>query len=400
MPIHFSPRLLIAAILAVGILGFVLMNVLKPRPVVQPTVSPAPLVQIETVTAAAGGIRIRGSGLARPRHELVIATEVSGRVLKVHPRLISGGQFTEGEKLVSLDPAPFQAALAQAQAERSSALASLKLAEQLYSRTQDLIAKGFLSQQTLDERTSQRDQAAAALARTEALIETRAIDLARTEILAPFSGIVLSQRVSPGEIVQPGREVARVFPSDRVEVTVSLTDREVALLGDVWRNDAGRGAQARQLSGEVIIPYGSTQLRWPARVDRLEAAVDPSTRTFNLVVAVENPWQISTLQGNGAGSQPPLLVGMYAQVEIEGLRPEPFARIPRKAIRDGQRIWILDDELRLRIVSVRLLYETDQTAFIAMAGLPARFHLITSDLRVPVEGMALRTQETPKGPPG
>jgi RND family efflux transporter MFP subunit len=406
-----SKRWLIPTILAAGVLGFVLLNVLKPRPVVQPTTRPAPVVQTETITAAPGGIRIRGSGAVKPRHELIIAAEVSGRVSEVHPRLLAGGQFSQGDRLITLDPAPFNAALAQAQADLASAQASLRLAEQLYTRTQDLISKGFLSQQTLDERTSQRDQAAAALARAQALVDTRTIDLRRSEITAPYSGIVLSQRVSPGEIVQPGRELARVFPSDRLEVTVSLTDRDFALLGDVWRDGVSAaqvvqrppkpqgtkpGQPGQQPLAEVIVTHGSQVLRWPARVDRVEAAVDPTTRTFNVVVTVENPW-LSLAQQEA--NTPPLLVGMFAQVEIEGLRPEPFARIPRKAIREGQEIWVLDDQRTLRIYPIRLLYESDQAAYIALEGLPPRFDLITSDLKVPIQGMTLRTQEpAAKGP--
>jgi multidrug efflux pump subunit AcrA (membrane-fusion protein) len=129
--------------------------------------------------------------------------------------------------------------------------------------------------------------------------------------------------------------------------------------------------------------------------------VDPTTRTFNVVVAVENPWLSLRPNDDAASSQPPLLVGMFAQVEIEGLRPEPFARIPRKAVREGQQIWVLDDQQTLRIYPIRLLYESDQTAYIALQGLPGRFQLITSDLQVPIAGMRLRTQEPiTKGPPG
>lgn len=396
-PLFSSKRWLIPGILALGVAGFVLMNVLKPRPAVQATAKPVPLVQVEAISPAAGGIRIQGSGLVKPQNELVIAAEVSGKVQSVHPQLVTGGQFSQGQPLVVLDPAPFEAALTQALAERTSAEANLRLAEQLYTRTQELIAKGFLSRQTLDERTSQRDQAAAGLARAQALVDSRQIDMRRSQIVAPFTGIVLSQRVSPGEIVQPGRELARVFPSSRLEVTVSLTDREIALLGDIWRETVGTTTQTRKISAEVIIRYGAQLLRWPARVDRVEAAVDPTTRTFNLVVAIDNPWK--AISRSPGSNPPPLLVGMYAQVEIEGLRPGPFAKIPRKALRDGQRIWILSENKALEILPVTPLYETDQTAYIGLEGLPPRFQLITSDIRVPVDGMALRTADPENNPP-
>ena len=399
-PLISFKRWLIPGILALGVLGFVVLNLLKPRPAVQSTAKPVPLVQVEAISPAAGGIRIHGSGLVKPQHELVVAAEVSGRVQSVHPQLVAGGQFSNGEALVVLDSAPFEAALSQALADRASAQASLRLAEQLYTRTQELIAKGFLSKQTLDERTSQRDQAAAGLARAEALVDSRQIDMSRSQIVARFTGIVLSQRVSPGEIVQPGRELARVFPSNQLEVTVSLTDREIALLGDVWRGSVGTTTQTRKISAEVVIRYGAQLLRWPARVDRVEAAVDPTTRTFNLVVAVDNPWQAAAMKTVATSSAgPPLLVGMYAHVEIEGLRPGPFAKIPRKALRDGQHIWILSENKTLQIRPVSLLYETDQTAYIGLEGLPPRFQLITSDIRVAAEGMALRTADPENSPP-
>ncbi|MCL4799941.1 MAG: efflux RND transporter periplasmic adaptor subunit [Burkholderiales bacterium] len=379
-------RAVALAIVAAGVGGFVALQVLKPRPAVRQPAKQLPLVRAAPVEFREGALAVSGNGLVAPRIEVVLAAEVAGRVEFVSRSLVTGGAFARDEVLLRLDPEPFRAALEQAEADRRSAEASLRLAERLLERTEDLIAQGFLSRQTLDERVANRDQARAALARAEALERQRRIDLERSVIRAPFRGKVLSEAVAAGETVQPGKELARLFADDALEIAVSLTDRDVALIADPWRRGGERGGA----KATVTVEHGGGVYSWPARVDRVEAAVDSATRTFNVVVRVDDPSARGKPVAGAAAAAPPLLVGMYTTVEIAGRDQGRYAVIPRRALRDGGVIWLLGERDAVSIRPVRVLREGKDTVAIAGDGLPDGARVVASDLKVVTEGMAVR----------
>lgn len=378
------------AILAAGVGGYVALQVLKPRPAVRAPAKQLPLVRVAPVEFREGALTVTGNGLAKPRAEVVLGAEVSGRVTYVSPTLVTGGAFAKGDVLVRLDPDTFDAALGQAIAERQSAQANLGLAEQLLKRTDELIAKGFLSRQTLDERVANRDQARAALARAEALERQRRIDLARAVIRAPFKGRVLSEKVDLGETVQPGKELGRIFSDDALEIAVSLTDRDVALIADPWRVMNGGDKNGHGAEATVVVEHGGERYRWPARVDRVEASVDSATRTFNVVVRVDDPDTRGRPVSGASVGGPPLLVGMYATVEIAGRDQGRYAVVPRRALRDGGLLWLLGDTDTVAITTVRVLHESKDTVVISSEGLPTGARVITSELKVVTEGMPVR----------
>jgi len=377
-------------IFAVGVGGFVALIKFKPQPESRPQEIRLPLVRAEPVVWRTGPLAVTGHGLVRPVTEVTLGAEVSGKVAQVSPGLVSGGRFARGELLVRLDPAPFQATLAQAEADRQAARAALALAEASLKRTEELIAQGFLSRQALDERIANRDQARAALARADALADQRRIDLERTRVTAPFAGRVLSRRIDVGDTVQPGKELARIFADNELEVAVALTDHEMALVANPWGRGGKDAARAR---ATVSVAHGARRYRWPARVDRVEAAVDSATRSFNVVVRIAAPNQPGTPADEQPGSGPPLVVGMYATVAIEGRDPGRHAIVPRTALRDDARIWVLDAGDTIRIVPVRVLSETDESVTLAADGIAPDARIVVSDLRIVTAGMAVRVIE-------
>lgn len=381
-------RFVVLAILAAGVVGFVALNRLKPQPAVRPPVEQLALVQAEALEFRDGALRVSGQGLVKPRAEVVLAAEVSGRVVFVNRSLAAGGAFKRGEALLRLDDAPLRAAVAQAEAELASARAGLQLAEQQLARSRELIEKGFQSRQALDERTAGRDQAAAALARAEALARQRRLDLERTVLAAPFDGRVLSARVDRGETVQPGKELARVFADGALEIAVSLTDREMALIENPWGANGGPRREAARAS--VRVEHGGGVYRWPARVDRVETAVDSATRTFNVIVRVDESSTRGTPVSGDPAAAPPLLVGMYATVQIEGADRGRHALAPRRALREGSVLWLLDPAGTLSVRPVRVLHEEGERVVVSADGLPEPARVVVSDLKVVTDGMRVR----------
>lgn len=373
-------------ILGASIGGFIALQVFKPKPVVKPLVKQIPIVRLAELKARNGALPVIGSGLVEPRNQVSLAAETQGRIVRLSKNLVSGGQVQRGELLLALDAAPFKAALAQARADRQSTIAALALTEQSIKRTQELIAQGFLSRQTLDERVANRDQARAALARARAIESQRRIDLGRTAIASPFDGRVLSENVSIGDIVQPGRELARLFDANALEISVSLTGKDMSLIDDPWAQ-----VKAEPASAVLTVNHGGQEFEWPARVDRVEAAIDSATRTFNVVIVPTAPGIAGVATNEDKRSGPPLVVGMYATARIAGRDLGEYYLLPRRALREGNKLWVMTPENEVAIIKAEVLTEIDDDVALRIRPVPDAIGVITSDLKVVTPGMEVRT---------
>ncbi len=239
---------------------------------------------------------------------------------------------------------------------------------------------------TGDERIANRDQARAALARARAIESQRRIDLSRTAIASPFDGRVLSENVSIGDMVQPGRELARLFDANALEISVSLTGKDMSLIDDPWAQ-----IKSEPASAVLTVNHGGKEYEWPARVDRVEAAIDTTTRTFNIVIAPTEPG-IAGLAVDGSGrTGPPLVVGMYATARIAGRDLGEYFLLPRRALRDSNRLWVMTPDNEVAIVRAEVLTEIDDNVAVRLNPVPDALGVITSDLKVVTPGMQVRT---------
>jgi len=149
----------------------------------------------------------------------------------------------------------------------------------------------------------------------------------------------------------------------------------------------------------VTVEHGGAVYSWQARVDRIEAAVDSATRTFNVVVRVDHPSIRGAPVSPAAGEPPPLLVGMYATVEIAGRNQGRYAVVPRRALREGSTLWLLAAGDTVSIRPVRVLREANETVAVLADGVPKGARVIVSDLKVVTPGMPVRVVEESRRAP-
>lgn len=117
----------------------------------------------------------------------------------------------------------------------------------------------------------------------------------------------------------------------------------------------------------------------------MAATVETQGRMVELLVEVADPLAL-TKHSEG---QPKLLLGSYVQVKIEGAALPRAAMIERDLIRDGDRVWIMDDQGNLDIRPVEIAFRARDHVLIT-GGINAEEKLVTSNLPSPVQGMALR----------
>ena len=92
----------------------------------------------------------------------------------------------------------------------------------------------------------------------------------------------------------------------------------------------------------------------------------------------------------GTSGIPPLLVGKFVEVRIQGIAPDTYFRMPRSALQPGDEVWTVDEDRRVGIVPVRVLQRIDDEAFVTGALQDGQL-VVTGGVQFVTEGMVVRT---------
>jgi len=126
---------------------------------------------------------------------------------------------------------------------------------------------------------------------------------------------------------------------------------------------------------------GGVQVVRTGQLVRLLGDVDPAGRMARALVAVKNP-----LESEGGSS--PLLIGSYVRVEVEGHEVDGVYQIPRRALREGERIWLVNGESRLDIRDVEVVFSKGDDVFIR-GDFDTELRVVSSPLKGALRGVLL-----------
>lgn len=266
-----------------------------------------------TLTARLPG-RIVASGTAEVR------PQVNGIIIE---RLFEEGAVVElRDPLYRIDDANYQATVDLANAEIAQANARLVAAEKAATRARELVGRNVASEQTLEEATAARDAAAAELDVAKARLHSAQIDLDRTVIRAPLSGVIGRSLTTQGALVTAGQAepLAIIRALDPVLVDVTQSAAEIVH----WRRNetAEELAEADPTVTLTLAdgqPYDHT-----GQLTAAEPHVDEQTGVVTLRMQFPNPERL-------------LLPGMYAEVQM----PQGVARdailVPQEGVSRDRR---------------------------------------------------------------
>ena len=396
-----------ATIILVSLVLARFMISLGSEPVRKPPPSRIPFAITVPAAVGIGAIPVYGAGTVRPSAEINVAAEVKGKVSWVDPAFRSGGRVREGQALFRIDAADYRNTVQQARANVAAQEVALLQAEEevriarseyeQFSRRQASTA----SASPLTLRKPQLEAARAALARDSATLAGAELALSRTEVRAPFDGIVRDESLDVGQFVEIGQSVGRLYATDAVEVVVPLPDSDAALIPGLWELKVGD--EDPRVVARVIAEYGDGSYAWEGYVDLAETSLDEQTRTIDVIVRVPNPfargaWAGGDNGGPGAGlggdptdsAGPPLLIGKFVEVRIEGIVPDRYFVLRRSALRTGSEVWALRDDTRVTIVPVRVLQRSNDEVFV-IGALRADQPVVVGGFQVATEGMVVRT---------
>jgi len=373
-------------VLAVGILGYFIMDSTQSEPEQNPPKVIIPVVQVMKVSTESRRLKVKAEGTVAPKTASQLTSEVSGRVIWVSSALATGGFFSIGEVLLKIDPREYELAIIRARS--AVAQAKLKLAAE---RQEAVLAKqewenlGEGTPTALVLRKPQIADAEASVAAAEAALDQADYDLERTFVRASYDGRVRSEQVDVGQFVSRGNSLASLYSVDFAEVRLPIADAELAYLNLPL---AYRGQTPSKPGPRVILQseFGGKNHKWIGRIVRTEGEIDPQTRMVHAIVQVKDPYG----RGNNQ-NRPPLAVGMFVEAEIQGKWVKNIVALPRTVLR-GDQVMIIDEDSRLQFRKIEILRLEENEALV-LSGLKNGDLVCLSTIEIPVNGMEVRVIE-------
>lgn len=252
---------------------------------------PMPPTAVETVRVVTARLAIDATavGTLRSNESVILRPETAGRIARIGFK--DGAVVDKGALLVALDAATQAAELEQARANR-------ELARSTQTRNVELFEKKFISKQALDA-------SAATLRVQEAAVSLAEAKLARTQVRAPFSGVVGIRNVSLGDYVKEGQDLVNIEDIATLKVDFRLPESTLPQL------QLGKALEmtADALPGE----------KFEATLDAIDPAVDASGRSVSLRARLDN----------AAGRLRP---GMFVRVRLALAEKADALMLPEQAL--------------------------------------------------------------------
>jgi RND family efflux transporter MFP subunit len=222
-------------------------------------------------------------GRFEPSRSVELRPRVSGQIVAVHFR---DGQFVRrGQPLFTIDPRPYRAQLAEAQAGVATARSTLALAQSDLARALRLVDDDAVSKSEVDALRARVTAAQAGLAAAQARVRSRSLDVEFTTVRAPISGRISDRRVDPGNLVAAGDG-----PAATLLTTINATDPlyftfdgSEGLFLKAKREGLGNGAPVEiKLQDEAVYTRHGT-------LDFTDNGLDPKSGTIRARAVVSNP---------------------------------------------------------------------------------------------------------------
>jgi RND family efflux transporter MFP subunit len=376
----------IAIIVILGAGGFVAVQQMKPEAEKSEEPRAGLNVFAQPVQEVALTLTVQAQGEVRPKTEIVVAPQTSGRIAYVSPDFIDGGFIRRGQVLVRVDAQDYELGVVRARSLVATAEQRLarEIAESELAK-QDLEDLGMTDASPLARREPQLAEAQASLDAAKSQLKDAELALARTAVIAPFDGRVRERSVDIGQVVAPGQSLGRIFGNDTVEVSLPLKDAELGRLGLPIAF-----ADSKETPGPDVIftaTVGGEPRTWKGKVVRTGAAVNSQTRQINVIAELKDPF------GKGADNGAPMAPGLFVSAQIQGRSLDRVMMAPRSALRGENQLYIGDPEsgkLSIRTVNVEF---SDRDGAYFHEGAEIGELAITSPIQAPFDGMSLTVME-------
>lgn len=380
---RFSQGVMVIALLVLGVGATLLMMLRPPQAESRPRAEYVPVVRVHEARVQDLSIPVYSQGTVNPAAVINLVAEVSGRVVEIAEQMTDGGFFTAGETLFMIERRPYELEVTRARAAVESARLHVAQAEALAQSSAGIQG---LERSPLSLGEPQLRDAESTLEAALAGLELAERQLDRTAVTAPFDGRVRRRLAVVGQFVAPGAPLAEVYAIDIAEVRLAITDSQAALLPDLNQPQPVDRFPALEITDPVS---GAV---WTGQVVRAEGEIDVRNRLRYVVGRIEDPYG---LQSPGA-SPAVLMAGTFVEARIAGREYKGLVALPRVAVESEGNVWIVNDEDRLEMRPVDVLYRGKEYIYVR-SGLQDGDRVLVTTLDNRVEGLHVKVQGVPSG---
>jgi len=243
------------------------------------TAPPSIPVTPGTVAAEDVPVFLHGIGTVQAYNSVSVKSRVDGQIVKVDFK--EGQDVKEGDPLFQIDPRPYQAALAQAEAMKQKDEAQLAGAQADLDRYAQLVPSGHQTKQSYDQQKTQVAQLQAAIRADEAQISSARLNLGFADIRSPIDGRLGAKLVDKGNLVRAGDNAALVSITEVKPIFVNFTLPQ-ASLDDIreQQQKAPLDVRVYRSDGKKLVAEGKLTL--------IDNMIDQATGTIRLKARFDN----------------------------------------------------------------------------------------------------------------
>ncbi len=373
-------------VLIVGYLGMKMLASLKTPPVETKSSERPFRVEALQVKQEDISVFITGYGEVKTLNVVPISPEVSGKIVKIHPRLEAGEIIPKGEILFKIDPKDYMT-VRKTSGDRLKILKrSQELAKKEYERVRVLFEKNNIGTQAGIEAAERAMLSASDLTNQIAqVLETAETNLERCEVRAPFNARVKSVSLEKGQYVTPGQNVVTLADDSVLEIHVPLDSRDarnwLRFNGEKTNRKTAWFSSLEQVLCKIRWTEHNNGQTWDGQLHRV-VKFDQQTRTLTVAVRVDAE---TALKQNPQSL--PLVEGMFCSVKIPGKTLHNVFRLPRQAVSFENTVYIANGN-RLKTVPIKVVRVEGENAYVA-DGLNAGDMVIITRLIDPLENALL-----------
>src|SRR3954471_8520994 len=334
-------------------------------------------------------VTIPAVGTAEQLSTVQIRAQVTGQLSAVN--FTEGQEVRKGQLLFTIDPRPFQAALAQAEAVLARDTATQRNAQQQQARFEDLFKRGLIPRDQYETQRASNQSLQATLAADAAAVDNAKLNLNYTRIVAPMSGRTGALGVHPGDLVRandttPMVVINQVSP---IYVTFSVPGRYV---GDIRRYQAQKPLTVKA-QGQAPLPPGAQapppQVLTPSLAQQVSpgqgatAAVVQGVVETGRVSFIDNSVDATTgtikLKGTFENTDQGLWPGLFVQITLHLTNDENAIVVPAAAVQpsaSGQYVYVVKPDRTAEVRPVTVARQQGEEMIIAR-GLSAGEEVVT-----------------------
>lgn len=420
---------------ATGLGIMTINNVIMKKDVALEVVEPAQSVYVGQIQTQNIAPAVKGYGNVVAKNKWQGISEVNGKVIYKNPKLQRGTFINEGVELLRIDPTSYQLSLNTAQANleninsevekldiEEQRLArsyqvegkTLALEEKEYQRNIKLNKKGTISASSLEQQErvlyntqlqlndlkaqlnqipARKKALQAQIDQAESQIEQAKLDLEHTILTMPFNGRIIDVSAELQQFVSTGSSLILAHDVSKLEVEAKMPTSQLSRLMHSLKQDRNvldnlnsvPDIAMANLTAKITLRNSSTETHWQGKVTRILGEIDARLGTAGLVIETDFDF-LDFIKRNNP-TEAPIISGMFVEVTVNG-QPQPQLTVPLQALHNN-RLYLVDEDSRLQLQEVDVLFIRDQVAAIKAEGLKDGQQVVLSDIIPVANGLKL-----------